>query len=401
MRITQSSFLDFLSEPGVRFAIPRYQRRYSWQKRQCEELWLDIHRAAWRGKRHFAGTVLYEELSDGGGTCGGLPSGGGVCREIVSDSDSGTLHKLSSGDKDLRELSIIDGQQRITTVLLMLVALRNHLTANRIENVDGLTADDINRRFLYSMPIEALDAGCGCHDAPMKLALSRLDASSMRLAVEGAPISGIPSWNVRQNLEYFESLMQDESFDPRLLLQGLESMSIVRAQVASEDDAQAVFESLNSKGVRLSIADMVRNYLLASECHDDQVRFYIDYWTVIEGVFDPDPGSLRLDTMIKAWLSVRFPKVRARKSEDVYYAFKRYYDDEYAGDLEPVLRELRSFAMVWAENYRYHAVKKFKSMPWAVNGAQTLTSEYKLKKADNEEYAERVRAELRAMDRNL
>lgn len=374
MRITQSSFLDFLSEPGVRFTIPRYQRRYSWQKRQCEELWLDIHRAARRGKRHFAGTVLYEELPDDG-----------------------------SG---LRELSIIDGQQRITTVSLMLVALRNHLAAKSTGGVCGLTAEDINRKFLLIVPDGALNSGalnaeCDCHDAPMKLTLSRLDAASMRLAVEGAPSSSILSWNIKANLDYFESLMSDEGFDPHLLLQGLESMSIVRTQTTSEDDAQAVFESLNSKGVRLCIADMVRNYLLASESHDDQVRFYIDYWTVIEGVFDPDPGSLRLDTMIKAWLSVRFPKVRARKSEDVYYAFKRYYDDEYAGDLEPVLRELRSFSMVWAENYRYHAVKKFKSMPWAVNGAQTLTSGYKLKKADNEEYAERVREELRAMDRNL
>ena len=221
----------------------------------------------------------------------------------------------------------------------------------------------------------------------------------MQLAIEGAPPSKIPSQNISRNLGYFEELMEDDSFNPTTFLRGLGKLAVVKAKVGKDDDAQAVFESLNSKGMQLNIADMVRNYLLSGENHEDQTRLYIEYWTVIEGVFDPDPGSLKLDNMVKAWLSVRFPKVRARTPEDVYSAFKRYYDDEYAGDLEPVLNELRSFSMVWAENYRYHAVKKFKSMPWATLGAQTLTSGYELKKADNEEYAERVRRELRAMDR--
>jgi hypothetical protein len=83
----------------------------------------------------------------------------------------------------------------------------------------------------------------------------------------------------------------------------------------------------------------------------------------------------------------------------VYSSFKKYVEDQYRGDKEPVLRELRGFSLMWAENYRYHGTKKYKSgSAWAEIGAPTLTSGYKLKKADNEEYAERVRRELRNVD---
>lgn len=371
MLVGQSSLLELMAQPDVRFAIPSYQRRYAWQERQCEELWLDVLRAGRRDEGHFSGTILYEEE----------PLKGGA-----------------------RRLSIVDGQQRMTTVMLMLVALRNYL-AKHPGALGDMTAEQVERTFLVAGACDACGAGPGDVDAaePIapKLQLSRLDATSMDMAVAGAEPDDIPARNVSRNLACFQSLMREDGFDLAVFERGLKNLNVVMAQAGAEDDAQAVFESLNSKGLKLNIGDMVRNYLLTGEDHAEQTRFYIEYWTMIEGAFDPDPGSLRLDTMIKAWLSVRFTKVRARTPEDVYSAFKRYYDDEYAGDLEPVLSELRSFAMVWAENYRYHAVKKFRSMPWAKNGPQTLTSGYELKKADNEEYAERVRQELRAMGREL
>lgn len=370
MKVSQSSLLDLMARPDARFSIPAYQRRYSWQERQCEELWLDVLRAGRRDEGHFSGTMLYE------------PDGSGA-------------------------MSIVDGQQRMTTVMLMLVALRNRLRSHPERECgvsDGLDAATIDSMYLTvgnaGEANEAPDVDVVDKPRP-KLTLSRLDKASMAKAVAGTSPDDIPSRNISHNLAYFQSLMDQDGFDAVLFWKGLKNLNVVMAEIGPEDDAQAVFESLNSKGLKLNIGDMVRNYLLASESHDEQARLYVEYWTVIEGVFDPDPGSLKLDTMIKAWLSVRFTKVRARTPEDVYSAFKRYYDDEYAGDLEPVLNELRSFAMIWAENYRYHAVKKFRSMPWATNGAQTLTSGYGLKKADNEEYAERVRQELRAMGREL
>ncbi len=377
MKVEESALLDVLGLQDTMLAIPAYQRKYAWQERQCQELWLDVMRAARRGVSHFAGTVLYK-------------------RE----------HEDNSGSPE-NTLLVVDGQQRLTTVELMLIALRDYL-AERNEEIGSLSAETIDKQYLK------LSNG-----AP-KLRLSRMDEKSMKMAIEGSQskqdgideqtttaaskesqaIKAAPR-NVLRNLAYFKSLMEEDGFDASMFSSGLKNLEVILVELEDRDDEQAVFESLNSSGKQLHIGDMVRNYLLAAETHERQSQLYIDYWTVIEGVFEPDPGSLKMDTMIKAWLSVRFPKVRARKPEDVYSAFKRFYDDEYCGDLEPALAELRSFAMVWAENYRYHAVKKFKSMPWAQIGAQTLVSGRELKKADNEEYAQRVRDELRAMGRSL
>ena len=91
-----------------------------------------------------------------------------------------------------------------------------------------------------------------------------------------------------------------------------------------------------------------------------------------------------------------------KSTETVYSGFKQYVEDEYDGTKEDLLHELRGFCLVWAENYRYHAVKKFKSSyDWARNGAPTLTANYKLKPASNPEYAERVRKELKSVDTNM
>lgn len=374
MNVQESALLDVLALQDTMLAIPAYQRKYAWQERQCQELWLDVMRASRLGISHFAGTVLYKRQSE---------------------------------DVWL----VVDGQQRLTTVALMLVALRDHLKQKGAKAGDAV-AKEIDERYLK------------LSDGMPKLRPSRMDEKSMHMAVEGSlpkpdnadeahaethatassetnHAPNAASQNTLRNLGYFKALMEEEGFDASKFLAGLKSLQVILVELEGTDDEQAVFESLNSSGKQLHIGDMVRNYLLTAETHEKQSQFYIDYWTVIEGVFEPDPGSLKMDTMIKAWLSVRFPKVRARKPEDVYSAFKRFYDDEYRGDLEPVLAELRSFAMVWAENYRYHAVKRFKSMPWAQIGTQTLVSGRELKKAHNEEYAQRVRDELRAMGRSL
>lgn len=356
MRVTQIGLLDFLGLEDIELTLPLYQRRYSWTTRQCKELWLDIMRAGRSDQNHFSGTILSSRC----------------------DSDSRK-----------RILSIIDGQQRLTTITIMLIAFRNFLMTHQVET--PLSPKEIESKFLLSKSAESDDS------QHAKFTLSEVDNRSLEDAINGRSPDTLESKRVASNLKYFEDLMCDDGFDAPTFLKGLNNLQAIWAILEPEDDAQAIFESLNSKGMQLNIGDMVRNYLLATESHEQQTHFYDEYWTVIEGVFDPDPGSLRLDTMVKAWLSVRFPKVRARKPEDVYSAFKQYYNDEYAGDLEPVLVELRSFSMVWAENYRYHAVKKFKSRAWAINGEQTLTSNRKLKKADNEEFAEREREKLRRM----
>ena len=287
--------------------------------------------------------------------------------------------------------SIVDGQQRTTTVSLILVALVRHLK-NTGTTLAHTTADEIEAHYLL------LD---GNSSLPGKLVLSRGDRASYFDALLGAKPDDIASENIAHNLAFFSEKMAEPDFDAETLWQGLNLLSVIFAEVEKTESAQPIFESLNSKGAPLTTADLVRNYLLLAETHTQQTYLYDTYWSIIESLFVPDPGSLRLDNAIQGWLSVRFRKVRAHGPGEVYSIFKRYVEDDYTGTTEDLLRELRNFCFVWAENYRYHAVKKFRTMDWAVNGAPTLTSGFTRQKAHDEAYAQRVRAEMRNTDATL
>lgn len=359
MIIDQKPLLEFLGQPDARFVIPVYQRAYSWTERQCQELWRDVLRASRTKGKHFVGTVLYS----------------------VEKDDARGDHRIA----------IIDGQQRTTTLTILLAALCSYLE-DREDAISNMNPAELRQRYLL-----APHASDEC-----KLVLSPKDDDTLRAIVLDTALPAKPAIRIIDNLAFFTERMQANDFDPEQFWQGLETLFAITAQVDNADQAQSIFEGLNSKGYPLTIADLVRNYLLLSESHEEQARLYNEYWKPMEELFAPDPGSLRLDNGIKGWLSVRFPKTRMKSPELVYSGFKQYVEDEFTGEKEDLLKELRGFSLVWAENYRYHAVKKFKSSyDWAVNGAPTLTSGYKLKPADNPEYAERVRNELKSIDSEM
>lgn len=115
-------------------------------------------------------------------------------------------------------------------------------------------------------------------------------------------------------------------------------------------------------------------------------------------MFYPDPASLKLNSAIKAWLSIRFRQARIGSPEQVYHSFKRYVEDEFKGTRESVLKELRSFCFMWREQYRYHAVNKFYARNWAEDGQHTRTGAYVRKAASHEEYATRIQRGVREVD---
>ncbi len=356
MNVSQRRFLDLLGSASARFVIPAYQRVYSWTESQCEELWLDVLRAARAERDHFLGTLIHS-------------------REGADEAGN-------------ERMVVIDGQQRITTVSLLLLALVRYLDATG-SKVDGEDAAALRERLLVVT---------GAKGPVSRLSLSRYDQAAYEAALDGREPEGRAS-TVFTALGFFESLMADASFDAELLWKGLQRLVVIEVEVENIAAAQVIFEDVNSKGARLNVADMVRNHLLLSEDHAEQARLYEEYWRAIQDMFAPDPGSLRLDGAIKSWLSIRLKGARIRSAEQVYSSFKRYVEDVYGGEKEPILRELRGFSLMWAENYRYHGTKKYKSgSDWAEIGAPALTANYKLKKADDEAYAERVRRELREVD---
>lgn len=360
MQTKKDMFLDLLGMPDTRFVIPVYQRLYSWKQRQCRELWLDLHRASKAEATHFIGTLLYSQEEDDA--------------------------------QGFKQLAVIDGQQRLTTLSILLVALVRYLKAHDTTLSDA-DAQSIESRYLR--------VGSAT-DAPSKLMLSRNDKDTLTAVINETELPADASENVVNNLAFFQQSMEEEDFDAARLWDGIKRLFVIDAQADGVDHAQLIFESLNSKGTPLTTADLVRNYLLLAETHDEQTRLYDEYWSAIEGMFLPDPGSLRLDNAIQGWLSVRFRKVRAKGAGEVYSVFKQYVEDEFTGTTESLLHELRNFCLVWAENYRYHAVKKYKSaFKWATNGAATLVSGRPKKKSTNAAYAEKVRADLSAVDESL
>lgn len=358
MEVRHMHLLEFFEDRNLKLEIPAYQRIYSWTGRQCYELWLDIMRAARDDRDHFSGIVIMTREFDGAQT--------------------------------LVRLSVVDGQQRLTTSTLLLVALARCLEQGRGDTQNGFpTPESIRALLLHGVDADGIFR---------KLALSRDDDATIAAVVEGDKLPESPSKRIVENLAFFEEQMNQPDFDPKALWDGLSRLTVIACFEDNPDYAQEVFESANSKGLPLTLADMVRNYLLLEESPEEQERLYDEYWAEAAELFEPDPGSTRLNAAITAWICIRFRARRVGNSEYVYSTFKRYVADEFQGTRESVLLELRAFCYMWREQYRYHAIRKYLSKPWAVNGAATLTQRFRRTKAENTAYAESLWKKFEAAD---
>lgn len=333
MQTKQELFLDLLGTEDTQFVIPVYQRVYSWGLQQCKGLWQDINRSGRTGNAHFIGTVLY-----------------------APDRFAKTAQ---------HQLDVIDGQQRMTTLTIVIAALVKYLRTHGA-TADGLTADDISGTFLH------VKTGDG---AAAKLILSLNDCPTLEAVVNATPMPERPSERITENLDYFYGEMEKSDFDADVLWAGMKVLTVIDAELDRGDNPQLIFESLNARGVPLTTADLVRNYLLIAMDHDEQTRLYKEYWEPIEVMFGDDPGAEKLNAAIRTWLSTRFPKVRIHDKSETYSVFKTYIEDEHAGTPEELLDELRGFCFMWAENYNFHEVKEFRCMNWAKGKRRTLVPE--------------------------
>lgn len=336
MFIKQEALLDLLGRPGAQLVIPVYQRVYAWNQRQCDGLWDDVLRAGRTGAGHFMGTVLYAE-------------------------------ERGTGAAE-RRLDIIDGQQRMATVTLLLCALRDWL-ADQGGALGVVDAHLIDERYLHAD---------GSEDGP-KLLLSRVDRGTLSAVIDGAslPDDDDASLNVLGNYELFRAKMGEgfDAHDAEALWRGLSLLLVVGAQLEAQDRPQLVFESLNSKGVPLTTADLVRNLLLVNASYSEQARLYERYWAPIEdllGAADVDGfdaegggkegaqgarlavdrdesapaesgGDAALVAALHGWLALRAPQVPIGGSGGVYPAFKAFLEHGYRGTAEELLADLHEF----------------------------------------------------------
>ncbi len=305
MKATETRLLDFLKK-SPQLTIPIYQRTYSWTLRECGQLWDDTLRAgrAEDSPAHFIGSVVYIEQS---------------------------LYSVTG----LTQLLVIDGQQRLTTVSLLLAALARHLDG---ELVAGFSARKIRHYYLLN-PEEDGEGG-------FKLLLTQTDKITLLAVVHDEPLPRDPSLRVKENFEFFDAKIAALSEAELLsLCRGLAKLLIVDIALnKDQDNPQLIFESMNSTGLDLSQADLIRNFVLMALEPRHQTKLYNDHWRPMELAFGQEAYSAHFDAFVRHYLTLKsgdIPNVRA-----VYQAFKTYAfpGKAAAAGVDELLADLHTFA---------------------------------------------------------
>ncbi len=224
-----TTLLKFFEEyQNNQFVIPIYQRLYSWKKEQCEQLWDDIIKIGGNDKMngHFIGSILY----------------------------------VLDGSTPSSPLLIIDGQQRLTTITLLLIALRNHLS------------DEVKRKKMESYLINSDKDG----DKKFRLILSESDKDTLLFLIDkNKRKPSEPSLKIMENFKLFEKWISENTDKLETIFKGLEKLMIVWiALEKGKDDPQLIFESMNSKGIELTQTDLIRNYIVMETEVKKQEDFY-------------------------------------------------------------------------------------------------------------------------------
>ena len=305
MKATEAKLLDFLKK-SPQFVIPIYQRTYSWTERECRQLWDDIVRSG-RNEAigvHFVGSIVYIEKG---------------------------LYQVSSQTP----LLVIDGQQRLTTVMLILEALARHLGDS--EPVDGFSAKKLRSYYLLN-PLEEGERG-------FKLLLTQTDKHSLLALVQQKTQPGDASLRITENFAFFKEQIMSLGDEIAVLCNGLAKLVIVDIALSrDQDNPQLIFESMNSTGRELSQADLIRNFILMGLEPAVQTRLYEDHWRPMEVAFGQEAYGTHFDGFMRHYLTLRtgeIPKVR-----EVYEAFKGHARDPEVSTMgiEALVAEIHTYA---------------------------------------------------------
>ncbi len=305
MKATEAKFLDFL-EKSPQFVIPIYQRTYSWSKRECRQLWNDIVRTGSDDaiSAHFVGSIVYIERG---------------------------LSPVSRRSP----LLVIDGQQRLTTVTLILEALARELGDS--EPVDGFSAKKLRSYYLLN-PLEEGERG-------FKLLLTQTDKASLLALVQQRAQPTDQSLRVTENFAFFDEQVKNLGADLPALCHGLAKLVVVDIALSREqDNPQLIFESMNSTGRALSQADLIRNFILMGLEPTHQTRLYEDHWRPMEVGFGQEGYGSHFDSFMRHYLTLKtgeIPNVRA-----VYEAFKSHAGTPgiAAAGVDALVEDVRAFA---------------------------------------------------------
>lgn len=305
MKATEARLLDFLKK-APQFVIPIYQRTYSWTERECRQLWDDIIRTGSDDSlsAHFIGSVVYIEK--------GL-------YQVVTQSP----------------LLVIDGQQRLTTVTLLISALAKAL--GDYEPLEEFSAAKLRGYYLMN-PLEK-------EERKYKLLLSQTDKDSLIAIVGDSVQPKEPSLRVTQNFKLFEDLIASHKADLVPICKGLAKLVVVDIALnRDQDNPQLIFESMNSTGRELSQADLIRNFILMGLEPDLQSRLYEQFWRPMELDFGQEAYGIHFDAFMRHYLTVKTGEIPNLNA--VYEAFKSHAraPEVAAAGVESLVKDLREFA---------------------------------------------------------
>ncbi|WP_156252436.1 DUF262 and DUF1524 domain-containing protein [Pseudactinotalea terrae] len=309
MKAVDSHLLTLL-KASSQFIVPIYQRLYSWNEVECAQLWADILRAGSTAElgSHFTGSIVY------------------VAKEQATNT---------SAEPDL----IIDGQQRVTTVTLILAALAARLEAmpeDAREPWDGFSPRKIRNRYLLNDDEDG--------ERQFKLILSQSDKDALIAILQGAEPRADAATRVTDNYEYFRRKLEDPSLDLSQVCRGLDKLVVVDVKLErGVDNPQLVFEAMNSTGKKLSQADLIRNYVLMDLPPKQQERLYSAFWRPMELEFEHADES-QFDQFVRHYVTLKTGEIP--RLGDIYDAFKDYAARSTAeGDtIEALVIELRNYA---------------------------------------------------------
>ena len=283
MKAKATNFLEFLKGPK-QFIIPIYQRTYSWNLKQCEQLWKDIMKVATDDtvSGHFVGSIVYVEKG---------------------------LYQISS----VPQLLVIDGQQRMTTISLILSAFGRAIRQRGEET--EISQRKLNNYFLLNSEEDG--------DLHYKLVLTQNDKQTLFRQIEEKELPDPASKRIVENYKFFDEQINKAGVDLMTIYKGIAKLIIVDISLEREhDNPQLIFESLNSTGLELSQADLIRNYILMGLEPKQQEQLYNEYWFTMEQSFGQTDYSARFDPFMRDYLTIKSGRIP--NISEVYEAFKEY-----------------------------------------------------------------------------
>lgn len=301
MKANEITLNRFLAQPDTQFIIPVYQRNYDWSLNECKQLLNDILEVGSNTKinAHFIGSIVY------------------IHDDIYSASG-------------IRELTIIDGQQRLTTFTLIFIVL--YKLAIKMSN--KALENRINETYLINKFAET---------EKLKLRPTENNDRALKYLLRNNQDEEFKNFSrLLENYNYLNSRISEENYE--VLLQGLNKIMFVEISLdRDKDEPQRIFESLNSTGLELSQADLIRNYILMGLDRKNQLKIYDEYWEIIEKLTKDETLNInKISDFIRDYLTLINKKIPNK--DKVYQEFKNKYNSKKTDDLQKTLSEIKKYA---------------------------------------------------------